>query len=98
MSLRFGWRIEAQMWIDTEDRRFDYLAHAYCVMPDGRTIDITGKPTIKGDYVRSWSIEEFVPTLGKPQRPPGRQKATRGMEGDRQIYRRHDRDSSMMAV
>lgn len=40
MNRRYGWPIYSQMERDLQHG--DYIAHAYCVMPNGKEIDILG--------------------------------------------------------
>lgn len=63
MNKHFGWPIMAQM--ERRDGR-EYVAHAYCIMPDGREIDILG-PQTKVDIWTSdyqlWAPQAFFSHL-----------------------------------
>jgi len=64
MNRRFGWPIMAQMHRDAEHG--DYVAHAYCVMPDGREIDILGpqkQVDIFTSDVQPWDADELLTTM-----------------------------------
>jgi hypothetical protein len=63
MAQRFGWEIRAEMMNDEPT----HIAHAYCVMPDGREVDILG-PQVKvdsfeGGPVKHFTIEEMLEWL-----------------------------------
>lgn len=66
MNERFGWPIKAQ--INTDDPSDEWIGHAYCVLPDGREIDILG-PQDKVDHfestVRDITAEELWDTISK---------------------------------
>lgn len=64
MNARFGWPIYAQMHRDAEHG--DYVAHAYCKMPDGREIDILGPPDrvdIWTNDTQQWDPAELLKTM-----------------------------------
>lgn len=61
---RYGWPIRAQMHRDAVHG--DYVAHAYCVMPDGRECDILGPQEHVdpfGDDVQDWDAKELLATM-----------------------------------
>lgn len=55
MAERFGWKIKAEMMTDEPT----HIAHAYCMMPDGREIDILG-PQEKVDQFAGGSVRDFT--------------------------------------
>lgn len=60
---RFGWQIRAQMAWAGEDA---YVVHAYCVMPDGRELDIRGpqdRISEQTDDVWDWDARELLATM-----------------------------------
>jgi hypothetical protein len=57
MNERYGWQIRAQ--INTDDPTDEWIGHAYCVMPDGREIDILG-PQEKVDHFES-TVRDLTP-------------------------------------
>lgn len=57
MNERFGWPIRAQ--INTDDPNDEWIGHAYCVMPDGREIDILG-PQERVDHYES-TVRDLTP-------------------------------------
>jgi hypothetical protein len=63
MAERYGWPIKAEMMTDQPT----HIAHAYCVMPDGREIDILGPQDrvdiFSGGSVRTYTVAEFLEWL-----------------------------------
>lgn len=57
MNERYGWPIKAQ--INTDDPNEEWIGHAYCVMPDGREIDILG-PQDQVDVYET-TVRELTP-------------------------------------
>jgi hypothetical protein len=83
MHKRFGWPIRCQMHRD--DEHGDYVAHAYCVMPDGREVDILGpqkQVDIWTQNVEEWEADELLATMSYDAVEAKRklEQATRAMD------------------
>jgi len=57
---RYGWQIRAQIEHDLPEHGGDYVAHAYCVLPDGREADILGIQD-SVDVFSTDEVRDFTP-------------------------------------
>jgi hypothetical protein len=78
MNERYGWPIKAEMM----NHEPTHIAHAYCVLPDGREIDILGPQdkvdSFEGGPVQSFSaaeMKEWLVNNTELQLPPEEREA-----------------------
>jgi len=57
---RYGWQIRAQIEHDLPEHGGDYVAHAYCVLPDGREADVLGIQD-SVDLFSTDEVRDFTP-------------------------------------
>lgn len=87
LNNRFGWPIAAQM--ERDPVHGDYVAHAYCIMPDGRECDILG-PQTKVDIWTSdyqmWTPQALLSTMTKDKAEIRRKMAEAHADMVRYVY------------